>query len=43
MNIHEYQAQELLRKFGVATTRGRVGSTPEEAELIAREIGDVDL
>src|SRR6185295_4812272 len=40
MNIHEYQARELLKKFGVATTRGRVASTPEEAEAIAREITD---
>jgi succinyl-CoA synthetase beta subunit len=39
MNIHEYQAKELLEKFGVATTRGKVASTPEEAERIAREIG----
>src|SRR6476660_4470255 len=38
MNIHEYQAKELLEKFGVATTRGRVASTPEEAEVIAREL-----
>ena len=40
MNIHEYQARELLQKFGVATTRGRVASTPEEAEAIAREIAE---
>ncbi|MEY2543486.1 MAG: succinyl-CoA synthetase beta subunit, partial [Verrucomicrobiota bacterium] len=38
MNIHEYQAKGLLEKFGVATTRGRVASTPEEAEAIAREL-----
>ncbi|MEY2546090.1 MAG: succinyl-CoA synthetase beta subunit, partial [Verrucomicrobiota bacterium] len=38
MNIHEYQAKELLQKFGVATTRGKVASTAEEAEAIAREI-----
>src|SRR5260370_22662372 len=43
MNIHEYQANELLQKFGVATTRGKVASTPEKAEAIARELGDVDL
>ena len=43
MNIHEYQAKELLEKFGVATPRGKVASTPEEAEQIARELGDVDL
>jgi len=40
MNIHEYQAKELLEKFGVATTRGRVASNPEEAEAIALEITD---
>ena len=43
MNIHEYQGKELLEKFGVATTRGKVASTPDEAEAIARELGDVDL
>jgi len=43
MNIHEYQAKELLEKFDVATTRGRVASTADEAEAIARELGDVHL
>jgi succinyl-CoA synthetase beta subunit len=43
MNIHEYQAKELLEKFGVATTRGQVASTPDEAEKVARELGNVDL
>src|SRR6516225_6073780 len=43
MNIHEYQAKELLEKFGVATTRGKVASTPDEAETIARELGNIDL
>src|SRR5919109_5509858 len=43
MNIHEYQAKELLQKFGVATTRGKVASTPDEAERTARELGNVDL
>lgn len=43
MNIHEYQAKELLQKFGVATPRGRVASTPEEAETIARELGTNEL
>src|SRR5207249_3884282 len=40
MNIHEYQAKELLEKFGVATTRGKVATTPDEAERIARELGN---
>jgi len=43
MNIHEYQAKELLKKFDVATTRGRVASTLDEAEQIAREFGDVEM
>jgi succinyl-CoA synthetase beta subunit len=43
MNIHEYQAKELLQKFDVATTRGRVATTLDQAEQIARELGDVDV
>jgi succinyl-CoA synthetase beta subunit len=43
MNIHEYQAKELLQKFDVATTRGRVVATLDEAEQIARELGDIDI
>ena len=43
MNIHEYQAKELLQKSDVATTRGRVAATLDEAEQIARELGDVDI
>ena len=43
MNIHEYQARELLQKFDVATTRGKVASTLDEAEQIARELGDVEI
>ncbi|PYL98848.1 MAG: ADP-forming succinate--CoA ligase subunit beta [Verrucomicrobia bacterium] len=43
MNIHEYQAQELLQKFGVATPRGKVASSPEEAEQIAREIAPAEI
>src|SRR5437870_1252630 len=40
MNINEYQAKELLQKFGVATTRGKVATTPDEAEAVARELGN---
>ncbi len=43
MNIHEHQAKELLQKFDVATTRGRVAATLDEAEQIARELGDIDI
>lgn len=38
MNIHEYQAKALLREYGVATLKGRVAYTPEEAEQVAREL-----
>jgi len=43
MNIHEYQAKQLLQKFDVATTRGKVASTLDETEQIAREFGDVEI
>ena len=43
MNIHEYQAKELLQKFDVATTRGKVASTLDDAEQIARELGGVEI
>ncbi len=39
MNIHEYQAKELLRKFGVAVPRGKVAYTAAEAEAAAKDLG----
>ncbi len=39
MNIHEYQAKEVLRKFGVATLKGQVAHSPEEAVAAAKSIG----
>ena len=39
MNIHEYQAKEILRRFGVPVPRGLVASTPEEARRAATELG----
>jgi succinyl-CoA synthetase beta subunit len=36
MNIHEYQAKEIFRRFGVPVADGGVAFTPEEAEKIAR-------
>jgi succinyl-CoA synthetase beta subunit len=41
MNIHEFQAKEVLRRYGVAVPRGKVATTAEEAEAIAREFGSV--
>ncbi len=39
MNIHEYQAAEILASHGIPVNPGRVASTPEEAKEIAQEIG----
>lgn len=39
MNIHEYQAKEVLRRFGVAVPAGRVAATTDEALAGAKEIG----
>jgi succinyl-CoA synthetase beta subunit len=39
VNIHEYQAKELLRGFSVPIPSGEVATTPQEAEAIARRIG----
>ncbi len=39
MDIHEYQAKELLAKFGVAIPRGGLAYSPEQAAYRASEIG----
>lgn len=39
MNIHEYQAREILKKHGVNVPDGDVASTPDEVEAIARRLG----
>ncbi len=39
MKIHEYQAKDILRRFGVPVQPGHVATTPEEAERITREFG----
>ena len=39
MNIHEYQAKEILRAEGVPIPPGEVASTPQEVEAIARKLG----
>lgn len=39
MNIHEYQAKEVLRGFGVAVPKGGVAYTPDEAVKVAEELG----
>ncbi|MBL4615019.1 MAG: ADP-forming succinate--CoA ligase subunit beta [Magnetovibrio sp.] len=39
MNIHEYQAKQLLAKYGVAVPNGKVAYTAPEAEAVAKELG----
>jgi succinyl-CoA synthetase beta subunit len=39
MNIHEYQARDILRAHGVPVPPGEVASTPDEAERIAAGFG----
>ncbi len=39
MNIHEYQAKQLLAKYGVAVPRGGVVYTAADAESVAKELG----
>jgi succinyl-CoA synthetase beta subunit len=39
VNIHEYQAKEILRAAGVPIPPGDIAHTAEEAEAIARKIG----
>jgi len=40
MKIHEYQAKEIFRQFGIPVPRGGVAGTPGEAREIARQIGE---
>lgn len=39
MNIHEYQAKEVLRRYDVPTLKGKLAVTPEEAVKAAQDLG----
>jgi succinyl-CoA synthetase beta subunit len=39
MKIHEYQAKQILSRFGVSVPKGEVAYTPEEARDIAARMG----
>jgi succinyl-CoA synthetase beta subunit len=43
MNIHEYQAKEILKRYAIQVPRGRVATTPQEAGRIAQELGGVSV
>lgn len=38
MNIHEYQAKQLLAQYGVTVPPGDVCSTPEQARAVAEKL-----
>ena len=38
MNLHEYQAKQILSKYGVKVQRGNVATTPEEAVEAAKKL-----
>ena len=39
MNIHEYQAKQVLSSFGVPVPRGHVAFTADEAVKAAEDLG----
>ncbi len=39
MNIHEYQAKEILKRYGVPVPEGEVAATPEQAKAAAIKLG----
>ncbi|HEU5441101.1 MAG TPA: ADP-forming succinate--CoA ligase subunit beta [Ktedonobacterales bacterium] len=39
MKIHEYQAKDILSRYRIPVQPGKVATTPEQAEAIAREFG----
>ncbi|UOD35807.1 ADP-forming succinate--CoA ligase subunit beta [Deferribacteraceae bacterium V6Fe1] len=44
MNIHEHQAKEIFRKYGVPTPKGFVAFKPENAVKAAQQLGgDLDV
>ena len=39
MNLHEYQAKDLFRSYGIPVPPGRIAASPEEAAEVARSLG----
>ncbi len=39
MKLHEYQAKEIFRRYGLPVPPGKVATTPAEARAIAEELG----
>ncbi|KJE89924.1 succinate-CoA ligase [Capsaspora owczarzaki ATCC 30864] len=43
LSLHEYLSMDILQQNGIATPKGRVAKTPEEAEQVAAELGTEDI
>jgi succinyl-CoA synthetase beta subunit len=43
VNIHEYQAAEILQRYGIPINAGRLATTPDEAREAARALGRVAI
>ena len=43
MKIHEYQAKEILRKFGVPTPRGRAVTNADDVKSVVDELGSLPV
>jgi succinyl-CoA synthetase beta subunit len=43
LKLHEYQAKELLARFGVPVPAGKVAYTPDEARAIAQQVGKMTV
>ena len=39
MNLHEYQAKDVFRSYGIPVPAGKVAASPEEAVEAARALG----
>jgi succinyl-CoA synthetase beta subunit len=39
MDLYEYQGKELIARFGIPVSEGKLASTPEEARAVAEELG----
>lgn len=43
MNIHEYQAKQIFKRYGIPIHEGRVAKTPDEAFQAAKELQQANL
>ena len=43
MHLHEYQAQGLMKQYGINVPAGSSAETPEEAQKIAEALGTTKI